>query len=174
MDATAQVAVADSAYMNRGNQLVALTFDTLRNSLLHAIGTQGMEGAIAFCNEKAYPITNIYADSAVIRRTSLRVRNDNNKPDSIESSVLRELEKTILTTKMPAPKIIRNTTTGEIHYFKPIILQAMCLNCHGTPNEQIQPATLSKINELYPGDEATSFKEGDLRGIWHIIFKQKR
>lgn len=53
----------DSVYINDGNHTVACTFDTLRNSLLKVIHEEGFPGAITFCNEKAYAITNTYADS---------------------------------------------------------------------------------------------------------------
>lgn len=166
--------IPDSVYMKKGNEIVALTFDTLRNSLLNAISTQGIEGAISFCNEKAYPLTNIYADSITIRRTALRYRNPENKPDSVERTVLDELNAAILSAGKPSPKIIRNSTTHEIHFFRPIILQPMCLNCHGEPGKQIQPATLARIGQLYPEDQAVNFKEGDLRGVWHIVFKSQQ
>jgi hypothetical protein len=50
----------------------------------------------------------------------------------------------------------------------------MCLNCHGTPGKHIQDATLTKIQQLYPEDRAVNFKEGDLRGLWHIIFNVQK
>ncbi len=46
----------------------------------------------------------------------------------------------------------------------------MCLNCHGTAGVQVKENTLAKIHQLYPEDRAMNFKEGDLRGVWHIIF----
>ena len=166
--------IADSIYMQRGNQIVSLTFDTLRNSLLRAISSHGTEGAIAFCNENAYPLTDIYADSVVIRRTSLRVRNSNNKPDSLELLTLNDMDGLMRSSKIPTTRVIRQHSKGEIHYFKPILLQAMCMNCHGTPGVQIQNLTQAKIKQLYPDDQAVNFKEGDLRGVWHIIFKEQK
>jgi cytochrome c553 len=50
----------------------------------------------------------------------------------------------------------------------------MCLNCHGAPGKEIAAATVSKIQELYPDDSAVDFKEGDLRGVWHIVFKSQQ
>jgi hypothetical protein len=166
--------IADSIYMQRGNKIVSLTFDTLRNSLLSAISSHGIDGAISFCNENAYPTTDIYADSVVIRRTSLRVRNSNNKPDSLELLTLNDMEGLMRSSKIPTARVIRQHLKGEIHYFKPILLQAMCMNCHGTPGVQIQKITQTKITELYPADQAVNFKEGDLRGVWHIIFKDQK
>ena len=114
--------IPDSVYMKRGNEIVALTFDTLRGSLLNAISTQGIEGAISFCNENAYPLTATYADSVVIRRTALRYRNGENKPDSLELSTLDEMNATLLSAGKPSSKITRNLRLHEIHFFKPILL----------------------------------------------------
>jgi len=166
--------IPDSVYTKKGNEIVAFTFDTLRNSLLHAINSQGVEGAIGFCNEKAFPITATYADSVVIRRTALRYRNPKNEPDSLERKVLDEMNQRVLSSGKPGTKIVRRSSANEIHFFKPILLQAMCLNCHGTPGKQIAAATISKIQEFYPEDRAVDFKEGDLRGVWHIIFKAQQ
>jgi hypothetical protein len=102
----------------------------------------------------------------------LKVRNPGNAPDSLEQLILQEMERDTKTQKEIKAKLVRSLS-GEVHYFKPILLQPMCLNCHGTPQTQIQPATLNKIKELYPNDQAIDFKEGDLRGIWHIIFRRK-
>jgi hypothetical protein len=48
------------------------------------------------------------------------------------------------------------------------------MNCHGTPGKHIQDATLTRIQQLYPEDRAVNFKEGDLRGLWHIIFNVQK
>jgi len=44
----------------------------------------------------------------------------------------------------------------------------MCMQCHGSENEQIDNNTLAKINELYPDDKATGYGVGELRGIWVV------
>ena len=174
-EAESKEPIPDSVYSKVVNRIVALTFDTLRNSLLHAIRSQDVDGAIAFCNEQAYPITAIYSDSVTIRRTSLRTRNPENSPDSLESFILNLMGEQMKTMKTPDTKIVRSKSTKEIHFFKPILLQPLCSNCHGTPGKQIQSSTLAKIQLLYPSDQAFDYREGDLRGVWHIVFNpQKR
>lgn len=42
---------------------------------------------------------------------------------------------------------------------------APCLMCHG---EHIEPAVHARIGGRYPGDEATGYKEGDLRGAFSV------
>ncbi|MCU0398056.1 MAG: DUF3365 domain-containing protein [Cyclobacteriaceae bacterium] len=159
--------VPDSVYLNQGDQLIAVTFDTLRNSLTAAIGLGGFAHAIQFCNEKAYPLTNTYAEEGIsIRRSSPKFRNPSNQPDSLEQVVFNEF-----LINGPKPRLIR--TSQEVHYIKPIIMQGMCLNCHGKPGENIQPETLQAVATLYPEDRATGYTDGELRGIWHIAFKIK-
>jgi Protein of unknown function (DUF3365) len=166
--------IPDSVYTKKGNAIVALTFDTLRNSLLNAISTHGMDGAITFCNENAYSLTTTYSDSVVVRRTALRYRNPDNIPDSLEQSILDEINTNLLSGGKPETKVVRHSSKKEIHFFKPILMQPMCLNCHGTPGKQIQNTTLASIQQLYPDDRAVDFKEGDLRGVWHIVFKSQQ
>lgn len=161
--------IPDSVYRNAGNQIVALTFDSLRNSLITAIGEHGMEEAISFCNTNALQLTKTYADSFNIKRTSLRYRNAENKPDSLEKIILTEMTTEIQSARIPGPRVVRKNQS--IHYFKPIIMQEMCLNCHGKPGVQITPSTGSRIKMLYPDDQAINFRTGDLRGVWHIVFK---
>jgi hypothetical protein len=59
---------------------------------------------------------------------------------------------------------------GMVHYFKPILLQPLCLNCHGNEELDISPAVLAMLKKEYPEDKATGFAAGDLRGMWHITF----
>lgn len=154
----------DSIYLKRGDQLVAVTFDTLRNSLLAAIREQGFADAVKFCNERAYPLTASYAtDGIILKRTSARYRNPANQPDSLEQTILEAFQ-----TDGSHTKLIH--TPGEVHYIKPIVTQAMCLNCHGSPNTDIKPETQAALQKTYPQDKATGYAESELRGIWHIIF----
>ena len=165
--------VPDSVYIQTGNHLVALTFDTLRNSLLKAIGDQGLDGAISFCNERAYPLTHIYTDSASIRRTSIKFRNPDNQPDSLELRMLISMEQKQVLNGQPAAVIVRDDKRELVHFFKPIIVQPMCLNCHGKSDRFIQQPTLQRINQLYPDDLAIDYEEGDFRGLWHITFNSQ-
>jgi hypothetical protein len=145
---------------------VAQTFDTLRNALTTAIGSKGFAYAVAFCDENAYPFTTYYQEAGItIRRASDRPRNPQNKADSLETALLNEFRATRSTARL-----VRTPT--EVHYIKPILVQGMCLNCHGLPGEEIKPETLAAINERYAADSATGYKEGDLRGLWHVVFKK--
>lgn len=155
--------IPDSVYIRQGDLIVTKTFDTLRNALTSAIADGGFLHAISFCNEAAYPITSVYQREGItIRRASDRYRNPENMADSLESAALA------LFVSDKSPRIIR--TNEGVHYVKPIVVQGMCLYCHGVPGKEIKPEVLAAIREKYPEDRATGYQEGDLRGLWHVVF----
>jgi hypothetical protein len=54
----------------------------------------------------------------------------------------------------------------EHHYFRKITVQKACLKCHGL--KENRPEFVTK---KFPKDKAYGFKEGDLRGIYHVIIE---
>ena len=159
-----------SDYKVKGDSIVANTFDTLRNTLLNAVKEKGFEGAVEFCNTSAFSLTNTFAvNNITIERTSDKLRNPANAPDSTEQRILSQFIKMAGSSDKPAA-VVERDGSGNIHYYKPILMQAMCLNCHGN-KEQVQPATLAMIKSKYPDDLAIGYKEGDLRGMWHVTFR---
>lgn len=163
-------------YTKMGSSVVKQTFDTLSHSLKSAIGEMGVEKAVSYCQANAYPLTDIYSsDSVTIRRTALKYRNTSNKPDTAEERILKffasQKEKGIINDSLHA--ITEKDVTGKIHFYKPIILQSMCANCHGSKTDAGQSALWKTIDSLYPSDNAYGFKVGDLRGMWHVTFIKK-
>ncbi len=151
-------------YTNMGNKLVKQTFDTLSHSLQNAIAEMGTEKAISYCQVNAYPLTDTYAsDSVIIRRTSLRYRNPANKPTANEERILKifasQKEKGIVNDSLKA--ITEKEANGTVHFYKPIILQPMCANCHGNKSDIAQAALWKTMDSLYPSDMAYGFKPGD-------------
>jgi hypothetical protein len=166
-------AAARATYMQRGDSLTRISFDTLRNTLLRSILRDGPAGAVVFCKAEAGTLTGAYAsDEVVISRTSLRFRNPGNRPDSLAETVLRAMQDSIDQGVVARP-FLQETPDGMVHYYKPILVQAMCLNCHGSVPGQVQPDVLAKIDSLYPGDLARNYQEGQLRGAWHVRFARK-
>lgn len=166
-----------SEFTKMGNSIVKKTFDTLKTSLQTAISQSGFEGAVPYCKTAAHPLTNIYAsDSVTIRRTALKYRNPANKPDTTEERILKifaSLKEQGIINDSIKP-ITERSKNGEVHFYKPIMLQQMCASCHGSKNTDIQPSVWKAINSLYPLDMAYDFKTDDLRGMWHIIFTNKK
>lgn len=159
----------ETVWVSRGDQVISQTFDTLRNTLLRAIGEKGTAGAVATCNSQALPLTASYATKGIaVKRTSAWLRNPANAPDSLEAQVLEQYGKTLDAGNTLKP-LLQKDGAGNQHYFKPIMLQAMCLQCHGSSNE-MDAATKAALKQWYPADQAVNFKEGSWRGIWHVTF----
>lgn len=157
-------------WKEKGDSLVSKTFDTLRNTLLRAIGEKDFPGAVEFCNTQALTLTQSWSEEGImIKRSSDRWRNPSNAPDSQEQRVL-EMYHRLKSGSQELKAVLEKDAAGNHHYFKPILIQSMCLNCHGSKNEQINPETWKMIQLKYPSDSAFGYKEGDLRGIWHITF----
>ncbi len=155
---------------SKGDSLIAKTFDTLRNTLLNTISQKGIPGAIHFCNTEALSLTAAYSNKEIkIRRATDKYRNPANKADSMEQRLLDYFQQQRKEQKEMAA-VLEQDKQGRKHYFKPIIMQGMCLNCHGKKDESIMPETWEAIRKFYPADLAINYKEGDLRGLWHIIF----
>lgn len=158
-------------YLDLGEAIVKESFDSLQTNITRAIQETGIKGSLKYCNLNAYPI--IYhlekKKNVKIRRASQKFRNPANQPDSLENSII-ELYADLLNKGEKTEPIIR-PVNKEIHYFKPIIVKDLCLNCHGKVGEEIAEENYKIISELYPLDNATGYKQGDLRGIWHIIAK---
>jgi hypothetical protein len=165
--------VNEQNWMSRADSLVARTFDTLRNTLLQTISEKGFAGAVNFCNTEALNLTNAYREQGVtIKRTSDKIRNPGNAPDKMEQEIIDGyIQKIIKETDLKS--VLKKDEAGNYHYFKPILIQAMCLNCHGEKLTQIKPDTWETIRQHYPADSAFNYKEGDLRGIWHVVFFKK-
>lgn len=161
---------ANTDWKSTGDSIVTLTFDTLRNTLLKAIGEKGFPGAVEFCNTEALQLTNTYAAKGIqVKRSSDKLRNPSNAPDELENELLK-FYRQLKEEKKELRPFIKKDTMGNQHYFKPILVQTMCLNCHGHQEKDIKPVTLEMIHKKYPGDKAIDYKEGDLRGLWHVIF----
>lgn len=156
-------------YIYFGEAIVKESFDSLQSNISHAIRETGIKGALKYCNLNAYPI--IYhlekKKNVKIRRASQKFRNPANQPDSLENSII-EFYADLLSKGEKTEPIIR-TVKKEIHFFKPIIVKDLCLNCHGKVGEEVLEENYKIISELYPMDNSTGYKQGDLRGIWHIV-----
>ena len=154
-----------------GNSIVKMSFESLSGNLKAAASNGGIANAIQFCNMNAMPLTDSLAKNfnVKIKRSSLKLRNLNNYPDSLEAYMLdlyTQIEK--MRKPMVGKTILANN--NDVRYFAPIILKSDCLKCHGTVGTNIKDETYSIIKEYYPKDEAVDFQEGKLRGIWSINF----
>jgi hypothetical protein len=143
----------------------------LKAALQQAMKEGGPVNAIAVCNEKAPAIATEMSTRKGWRvaRTSLKVRNQANAPDDWERTVLEDFEKRKAQGDKPEAmehyEIVKNNGKQVFRYMKAIPTVEICTTCHG---EQIGDEIAAKLKELYPADQATGFKPGDLRGAFTI------
>jgi hypothetical protein len=158
------------AALERGQAIAGQAFVLLSSNLMQAISERGITNALAYCSERAYPLTALVADTNQVRlqRLTHRPRNPTNAVPRGEGEILRQFQLALDRGERPMP-LVRAGTGGNAVFYSPIVLtNPLCLQCHGTVGTDIQPATAALLAALYPNDQATGFKLGDLRGMWRI------
>lgn len=136
---------------------------TLQN-LLQAAQREGWGGAVRYCHSAAETLTFYQSASLSLQRIALRYRNPRNAPkDSLDRAAFAYFD----STHSPE-SIVWTTADGKVRYYRPIYLaMETCLKCHGS-QEDLDGQALAEIRKRYPGDKATGFHLGDLRGLWRI------
>jgi hypothetical protein len=161
-----------AVYLKQGDSIVKITFDTLRKTLIKAISTKGLSGTLMLCNVQAKPITGMYTSEGItVGRVTDKNRNPENTLSAFDQAVWEKYRDQV--AKKDSLKSVLISRNNEFHYYKPIFIQPMCLNCHGTPGKEISKELLTVIDSLYPADRAKGYKAGDLRGMWHIVFTKQ-
>lgn len=163
----------DISYKDLGLKYAMNTKSVLGKNLIVSIKNKGTKGAVAFCNTRAFNIVDSagVALNAKIKRVSDFPRNSANNANSTELNYITNAKKLIKNGEKTTP-LVQEIDNKMVGYY-PILTNKMCMQCHGTPNTQISPSTLAKINELYPTDKAVGYGENELRGIWVIEMDKK-
>lgn len=155
-------------YLEAGKELALETKSNLGKNLATAITEKGSEGAVEFCNIQAIPITDSMSLvlGAQIKRVSDQPRNPDNQANEAELAYINKW-KEAHANGTNLPPLLTEVDQKMIGYY-PITTNQMCLQCHGTPEKEINKATLAKIAKLYPADKATGYKIDELRGLFVV------
>ncbi len=146
---------------------------SLKDILVKEIQTNGVVAAVSVCSDTAQILTANYSLSKgiYIKRVSFMNRNPNNIPDEFEDKVLKIFEELSSQKKLSdTTEIFKLKEEGGVYnvrYMKPILIQALCLNCHGAAN-QISDEVKTIISNKYSNDKATGYQLDDLRGAVSI------
>ena len=150
-----------------GMQAIQLLGKTLKTQLkeklqLDSNGT----AAITFCSTQAqnitYQVNETLPVHVKVRRTSLDLRNPANQADATDIKIMDQY-KTAIKKQSKAAMMPTRVTVGEsTRIYKPLVVGAVCLKCHG---DNVSPAIASKIQASYPTDKAIGMKLGDFRGV---------
>lgn len=160
---------------NKGVEIAGLTTSALQKALKGAIQEGGLEYAIKFCKLEALEITDSISEmeSVTVKRLAKKYRNPLNKMDSLENELFTSYVSQLNNEQSLHPVIMANSEGYPIFY-EPIYTGALCLNCHGEIGTHINSALAGTIQKLFPEDQATGLKEGQLRGMWAITFTEMK
>ena len=159
-------------YLKRGMEIATLTQEELLKAVQGAMASGGPAYAVDYCNLEALALKDSLSAlyNCRIQRLSEKYRNPADKPltetdqEQLRSYALLHREGEGLT---PSIYILGDS----LEYYQPISIgSGACLLCHGDPEGQIAPETMSMIRKLYPGDLATGYALNDFRGVWKITF----
>lgn len=155
-------------YLGKGTFMTSTSQQLLGSNLMMAIREKGTAGALDFCNVEAQALTDSMSVevAAMVKRVTDQPRNPVNMANEEETEYINEIKKVIRDGEKLYPAI-RQDGQKVIAYY-PIIANALCMQCHGDPETDITPETLTMIKQLYPDDKATGYATGDLRGIWVV------
>jgi len=116
--------------------------------------------ALSACTAMAPKMTNDYnavSPDTKIRRTALKYRNVNNKPDATDTLVM---ERFLASNNFKKPLVVDMPTHYRV--YKALTIKQPCLACHGSNiSKDLQEMLIKK----YPTDMATNFKLGEFRGV---------
>jgi hypothetical protein len=153
-------------YMTRGAELLAPFKQNLKTALVAGMEA-GPAEAISACSIEAPRIAEgLSVKGVLMGRSSHKLRNPENASPDWLAPILRGYADGS-TDLVP---IAIEIEEGRMGYVEPIMMQSMCLTCHG---ESLQADIAAKISESYPEDQATGFKSGDLRGVFWVEFPER-
>ncbi len=147
----------------RGAELVGNLKSSVLGALTQALG-QGAPAALEACSVQAPMLTSAMSrDGVRLGRATRKPRNPENEAKGWQADAIAQFERTSGAGKaLAGSTFARKLADGRIAYAEPLVIQEVCLTCHGTA---IAPDVLAAITAKYPADKATGYKLGELRGV---------
>lgn len=143
----------------------------LKSILQASIVTSGPVEAMRVCKISAPQIAYKLSQEKGwnIARTSHKVRNPNNAPDAWEKAIIEQWQDKMARgaplANLQSSAIIQQNGQSVYRFMKAIPTGKLCLNCHGTT---LSGPVQNALQDLYPDDQATGFKKGQLRGAFTL------
>ncbi|MCX7606535.1 MAG: DUF3365 domain-containing protein [Bacteroidia bacterium] len=147
-----------------GDSLSTERQQSVFQALLKASERAGWAGAVRYCSQVAESLSSHRESRLILQRVAFRNRNPRNRLiDSLDTVAYNYFAQ----TRDPKSYVLR-ASKGTLRYYRPIYITVeTCLKCHGLP-ESIDGPALAEIRRRYPGDRATGFTLGELRGMWRM------
>ena len=148
-----------------GDSLTIARQQLLLQRLLQVSEREGWGGAVRYCHVAAETLAFYGGEGIYLQRIAERYRNPKDRlQDSLDRAAFAYFQRTGAKT----PIVWK--TASEWRYYRPIyIAMPTCLKCHGSKAD-LDALALMEIRKRYPGDKATGFQMGDLRGLWKLTY----
>jgi len=131
---------------------------TLLGALQGALAESATK-AVETCAQVAPSLT----EGQAFGRMTRRPRNPKNAVAGWQEEALAHFESLVAAgASLDGAAFARTLEGGKVGYAEPLVIQELCLTCHG---EQIAPEVAAVIAAKYPQDRATGYRLGDLRGL---------
>ena len=143
----------------------------LKGELVGAMKSGGPGKALKVCNIKAPAIAAMASKKSgwTVARSSHKLRNPTNKPDAFTAAAIKDfldrIGKGEKAEKLIKTAIVEENGKKVFRLVKAIPTKGVCLKCHGS---SVKPEVLKKIKALYPEDQATGFRPGQMRGVFTL------
>lgn len=161
---------AEDEAVQVGKEVAAELMRNLKKALTEAMQKGGAKAAIQVCKMEAPRLTQSTSANfpdIKVRRISLKFRNPENRPDSVDQVVLAEFAR-LKEGGDPLPEysIRKGAMEGMpvYRFYQPIVVSGFCLNCHGSRNT-MSTDVIKVLESEYPEDRAVDYLAGDLRGV---------
>jgi len=133
--------------------------------------------AANFCSERAKDVAKKamadFPENIKVRRTAIKYRNPNNKPDELDLKVMNQLKESMKIEKTKVKPVVIKADNNTTRVYVPLIVEKACTKCHGDV-KTMNPEVVKIIKEKYPEDKAVGFKVGDFRGVAVAEIKEKK
>ncbi len=134
----------------------------LKQRLQAELAAGGPAAAVEVCSTQAVTITQqLQRPGLRLGRTSAQLRNAGNAAPAWAQSWVDDQGRRKLAAGAKLAQV--DLPDGGKGYLRAIGAAPLCLTCHGEPANLPEPVK-AKLAQAYPGDKATGFAEGDLRG----------
>lgn len=162
-----------AALQQDAKQRISSFSSELKTALREAIQQGGLINGVRVCQEQAPVIAQQWSvDGWNIGRTSLKVRNSENTATEWQHAELEryveQLKNGVAPATLSYAKIVTDDNGSRFRYMQPIMMDSLCLACHGS---NIDSQLQQTITQHYPTDLATGFSLGELRGAF-VLEKQ--
>jgi len=157
----------DEVLLQRASEQAIARFGAeMMAALTHAVTENGPAGALSVCNVVAPDIAVAHArEGWFLSRITKLPRNESNRASTDQEKILERFATDSdlnFVAQWDDPE-----TKEKFFYYKPIVMKEICVNCHGEKSK-LGDGVAEKLAELYPSDEATGYKVGDLRGMFAV------